>query len=258
MVDSILKKLGVFIPILLTIVLAFSIMPQTSAAATYTIYSDLSDGFITIGTIISSGGPTLPVGDIYNNKYHQSFVKFSLAGITTVDTATLYIVVWKSVHNNFEDDVSPLTNPGLGDCIIRHIDDYGTLDFGDFNAPSIGNDPGVFIGGSETPDVGYLSIDVTAAMQDDIANDRSFSTFMIKLSTDTDGDGSYDRWFFHSSNVEDTDQDPYIEYEGRRGNPVGGIYAPMNKLNILAPYIALVGLIGAISTIFAIRRWRKD
>ena len=41
-------------------------------------------------------------------------------------------------------------------------------------------------------------------------------------------------------------------------NPVGGILAPVNKLNILAPYIALVGLIGIMSTIFAIRRWRKD
>ena len=41
-------------------------------------------------------------------------------------------------------------------------------------------------------------------------------------------------------------------------HPVGGIYAPINKLNILAPYFALVSLIGAISMIFAIRRWYRD
>jgi hypothetical protein len=41
-------------------------------------------------------------------------------------------------------------------------------------------------------------------------------------------------------------------------HPVGGIYAPSDRFSILTPYIALVGLIGAISTIFAIRRWRKD
>ena len=40
--------------------------------------------------------------------------------------------------------------------------------------------------------------------------------------------------------------------------PVGGIYASINKLNIIAPYLTLVGLIGVISSIFAIRRWRKD
>ena len=43
-----------------------------------------------------------------------------------------------------------------------------------------------------------------------------------------------------------------------QSSPVGGIYSPTDKLSILTPYIALVGLIGAISTIFAIRRWRKD
>ncbi|MCW3974875.1 MAG: hypothetical protein NWE86_01350 [Candidatus Bathyarchaeota archaeon] len=41
-------------------------------------------------------------------------------------------------------------------------------------------------------------------------------------------------------------------------NPVGGIFIPVNKLDILTPFIALVGLIGTMSTIFAIRRWRKD
>ncbi len=40
--------------------------------------------------------------------------------------------------------------------------------------------------------------------------------------------------------------------------PVGGVYEPTDRLSILTPYIALVGLIGAISTIFTIRRWRKD
>jgi hypothetical protein len=41
-------------------------------------------------------------------------------------------------------------------------------------------------------------------------------------------------------------------------NPVGGYFVHVNKIGILTPYIALVGLIGAISTIFATRRWRKD
>ncbi|MCW3976076.1 MAG: hypothetical protein NWE86_07540 [Candidatus Bathyarchaeota archaeon] len=41
-------------------------------------------------------------------------------------------------------------------------------------------------------------------------------------------------------------------------NYVGGIYAPMNKLNILVPYVALIGLIGVFSTILVIRKWRKS
>ena len=41
-------------------------------------------------------------------------------------------------------------------------------------------------------------------------------------------------------------------------HPVGGIYAPMNKLNILVPYVALIGLFGVLSTILINRKWRKS
>ncbi len=50
----------------------------------------------------------------------------------------------------------------------------------------------------------------------------------------------------------------YVKVVVAATTPVGGIVMPTNKLSIIAPYIALVGFIGAISTIFAIRRWRKD
>lgn len=39
--------------------------------------------------------------------------------------------------------------------------------------------------------------------------------------------------------------------------PVGGIYAPTNKVSILVPYLYLVALIGAITIIFSIARRRK-
>ena len=102
-------------------------------------------------------------------------------------------------------------NSGLGDCQIIHIDDYETLDPTDFGASSIGNDPGVLIGSAETPNVGYISIDVTAAMQDDINHRRAFTAFMIKLSTDTDYDGMVDTLTFGSSESGAT-RAPYIEY----------------------------------------------
>jgi hypothetical protein len=49
---------------------------------------------------------------------------------------------------------------------------------------------------------------------------------------------------------------PAFVFEVIPCNPVGGIYAPNDKLSILTPYIALVGLIGAISTIFVIVKKR--
>jgi hypothetical protein len=53
--------------------------------------------------------------------------------------------------------------------------------------------------------------------------------------------------------------DPYeIICNQLPSNVVGGIYVHMTKLNILKPYIALIGLIGVVSMIFAIRRWCKN
>ena len=40
--------------------------------------------------------------------------------------------------------------------------------------------------------------------------------------------------------------------------PVGGYYSPVNKIAILAPYLALISLTGVFSTILAIRKWRKS
>jgi len=39
--------------------------------------------------------------------------------------------------------------------------------------------------------------------------------------------------------------------------PVGGVATPVNKLEILTPYLALAGLIAAVSTVFVIKR-RKE
>ena len=39
--------------------------------------------------------------------------------------------------------------------------------------------------------------------------------------------------------------------------PVGGVLTPVNKLEILAPYIALIGLVGAVTAAVATKRRRK-
>jgi hypothetical protein len=71
---------------------------------------------------------------------------------------------------------------------VRHIADYGTLGTEDLDAPSIGNDPGVLLSGTATPGIGYVLIDVKAAMQDDVDKGRTYSTFMIKMAMDTNNE----------------------------------------------------------------------
>jgi hypothetical protein len=144
-----------------------------------------------------------------------------------------------------------LPNIGLGDCRVYHIADYGTLDPTDFNAPSIGNDPGVLISSTATPDVGYLSIDITAALLDDLNNGRTFSAFMIRNTVDTDGDGKNDQWDFVPIVGEPTDQSPFVSISYL---PVGGIVVSTNKFHIVMPFLALAGLIAVVSAVYVIKR----
>lgn len=42
-----------------------------------------------------------------------------------------------------------------------------------------------------------------------------------------------------------------------RSRAVGGYFAPVNKINALIPFLALIGLCGFISSIIALKRWHK-
>jgi len=226
------------------------------------VYSDSKDGCKSNFGFVETN--TVFVGDVDSPVvYFKGFVRFSLSGISgTIASAKLYLYVYRSYLDGVGDTSSPLTNPGLGDCRVIHIADYGTLAAADLNAPSIGNDPGVLLSGTATPNVGYISIDVTAAMQDDINNGRAYSAFRIELETNTDGDKLFDGWYFYASEETGTDYDPYIEYTlrpppppPRPSYPVGGILTSVNKLAILAPYMAFIGL--AAVAVAAIKKRKR-
>jgi hypothetical protein len=50
-------------------------------------------------------------------------------------------------------------------------------------------------------------------MQDDINNGRPWSTFMLKMSTNTDSDDRNDYWVFWTTEYGDINKQPYVEYE---------------------------------------------
>lgn len=154
------------------------------------------------------------MGDWNTNAYAVCLVKFNLSGVSgTLSSAILNLFLARSVHDNVTDLVDPLANIGLGDCQVIHITDYGILDASDLFAMSIGNDPGILLNGSATPNIGYVSIDVKAAMQDDINNGRAWSTFMLRMSTNTDNDSNNDYWVFWASEYGDPAKEPYVGYE---------------------------------------------
>jgi hypothetical protein len=240
---------------LLMITIAFSVtsfLPVQEAQAALVIYSDTQNGVVNDSGAFGSGN--IVSGDDSGN-YYRGFVKFSLSGVAGIPSSvTLNLYLNSGVRDGVDGGTIALTNIGLGDCRVFHIDDYGTLDPTDFNAPSIGNDPGVLISSTATPDVGYLSIDITAALLDDLNNGRTFSAFMIRNTVDTDSDGKVDQWRFTPIVGELTDQSPFISISYPT---VGGIVIPANKFHIVMPLLALAGLIAAASTVYVIKR-RKD
>lgn len=227
----------------LTILASCSILAQASPAI---IYSDSQDGYVTTwgGGTASSAGSWAVIGDNAGNDIYRAFFKFSLSGISStlcVLSARLYIYV----GNSYGDDLGDTAPVGLGDAVVRHIGDYGTLDyFNDFNAPSIDNDPGTLIPDGTPYFEDYVSIDVTSAMQDDIGNGRAFTSFKVRHSIDTDNDGDQDGWQFTASEVSGTSQDPYIDYTLGTCPVVGGVVQPVNTFALVAPWLAVIGLVG--------------
>jgi hypothetical protein len=236
------------------------------------VFSDVEDGLVYDYGSIYTGG--IWAGDETGTSVIRGFVKFDLSGIPLghmITSATLNLYLYASRNDDVYDAASPLTNPdssgpSIGPCRVFHILDYGTLSVDDFNPTLLSNHPGILLDTTVTPSFGYVSIDVTAAMQDDVANGRAFSAFMIRMTTEPDGNTIRDRWEFWSMERTGTDEDPYIEYSTRRSGTipnlpstvVGGIQIPVNNLMVLLPYFALLSSICVISAILVARKKRKS
>ncbi|MGA8904763.1 MAG: hypothetical protein WB661_07120, partial [Candidatus Bathyarchaeia archaeon] len=211
-----IKTLMLLFLMVLIVFAGYSTWVPGAKASPDSIYSDVQDGSVSNGGSMTT--TEIEVGDTSHLPpgTYRGLVKFSLSSLSgvTLGSVTLYVYVGYSQHDGAPDDYTdPLTNPGLGDCLVRHIDDYGTLSADDYSASSIGNDPGVLIGSTATPNIGYVWIDVTAAVAQDVGSGRSYSAFMIKMATDTDSDSYWDTWRFRS--VDDwhgTGYGPYIDY----------------------------------------------
>jgi hypothetical protein len=194
--------------------LAQDMTHQSVRASPATLFSDANDGYVDSNNRVYVIFSQMSLGDWNTNFFAACLVRFDLSGISgNLSSATLNLYVDRSIHDNSTDATSPLVNIGLGDCQVIHVADYGTLDSSDLLASSIGNDPGILIGNSATPNVGYVSIDIRTAMQDDINNGKAWSAFMLKMSTNTDNDDYNDYWVFWTSEYGDPAKEPYIQYD---------------------------------------------
>jgi hypothetical protein len=246
------------------IVLAFSMIPNVSAA-TVKIQPPSADNYLNDDQDDDSddvtnygASPRLISGHAPAPYAYRTLVKFDLSSIpsgSTINQATLYM------YFNFSYSCcgSPLTVTCIAYPVITDWlelesswDNAKTgmpwsTEGGDYNSGISASTSGVYSG-----DV-WFSWDVTNIVSYWITDGNPNYGFLIKHPTD-----SGDFIVFNSKEYSNSETRPYLEIEYTSAHAVGGIYAPTDKLSILTPFIALVGLIGTISTIFAIRRWRKD
>jgi len=201
-----------------------------------------------------------PVGDhsgeggLPANAEIRILMKFDITGITgAVQSATLYLHLYASRVDNTTHWAPNYVNPGLGACRVRHIADYDLASFpsvAHFNAPSIGNDPGELIGSDEVPGE-WVSIDVTAAMSDDVSDGDSYMALIIYMEAGSDLDNAYDFWEISDMEARDPSLYPYIEYSI---GSVGGQILSINTMQMIAPYLLLVVAAAGITYVFHKKR----
>ncbi len=212
MVDSNLKKLSVFIPILLTIVLTFSAIPNAHAQAPQ--FNLLPEK---ISTRVSRNFDVVVQIEIMDPDYPMVAFGSEL---------------------DFDPDsmeyVSHTVNAPDGWGVVVEIDD---LEFGEIDIYSEGYP------GTSDPPIPTTRKWVTITFHCLKGGDS-----LITISGSIELTGEAAPIIINDNDSTDVHQD----------SPVGGVFYSADKVGLLSPYIALVGLIGAVSTIFAIRKWRKD
>ncbi len=149
------------------------------------------------GNVFSSGlhpedSTEMSVGDNMSNVAMQAFVSFplSLAEGATVEKAVLRL---------YDSRLSAsATNLHLtGDIQVEHLlVDFGALDATDFAA-----NPAGLTSCAEFSSVasGWVEVDLTAAVRDDVADGRTRSQFRLYRTTLTDEDGAFDVESFYTS-----------------------------------------------------------
>ena len=270
MVDSSLKKLSIFIPIFLTSVLLLLPITPVQSNSIY-LHSYTATPPIIDGDLNSFAGE-------WTNAATQEFDTISGPNkhgkIYVMNTQTdLFIAI--EINDGTNNDVNDFIwitfdndNDGtieVGDDALvvgmaaifedRHIADPSSAILDTSDSGSSDGSGAASFGFSWTYEISH------PLKSGDTGHDFQLSVgdvvgFTIRFHDSSEMQSSY--WpslsggeGSSSENYGDIGIDPPF-------NPVGGIYASINKLNIIAPYLTLVGLIGAVSTIFAIRKWRKD
>jgi hypothetical protein len=253
--------------LLSTLGTASLIFTPALAATSVTLYSESIDGYVTGtalgGTAVSSTND-IAVGDNTANEGLRGFVSFDITSIPAnaiITSAKLSLYQYSVAGTPY----TAFTTNAIG---VDHVDYGNSLDIGDFipPPPSLHGDIGVLTPSTVTYE--WKNLSVTNYVQDDLNNARTHTQYRLHFGSFTDGNNDNDIAFFESSeNWGTTGNIPMLEVTYNLPGPgpepvepgetVGGSVAPINKVAVLMPYLALAGLF-TIVTAFIVMRKHKD
>jgi len=195
-----------------TITPTASVTSTATATATFTntpIDKIISEAALD-GWVDSSGGSgdnasyAINVGDSNGGSAIQGIVSFDLSGVSGPITSAKLRVYLSWVVNTHFEDIAPAVN-------VSHITPNVTV----FNSANLylihtANANAGIICNSYT--YGWYELNVTGAVEDDIANSRQRSQFRLYLSGITDSDGAFDALQFYSSDNSEYKPELVLEY----------------------------------------------
>jgi hypothetical protein len=216
----------------------------------------------TADTCVNSDFPnnnygTIDKMDVYTDATQsvRSLVKFDLSSIppgSTINQA--YLLLYVITYDGNPASRTYVANRITKDWIETQAtwNDYKTSSNwaapgGDFTTDGAASTPGAINGN-------WLTWTVTDIVKAWIEGGQSNYGFFIKDSAEGTGDTFVG---FNTREYSESDLRPVLKVDWSPAQTVGGIVIPFNKLEILAPYIALAGLIATISTVYVIKK-RKD
>jgi len=227
------------------------------------------DTYITVGGMTGhynyGGSPSIFVGDFLGVTY-VGLVRFDLSSIpagSTINSAFLNLYgtgfmgaaqtgrpynVLRVTESWVEGTANGATETGSCDWFDR---EHGTLSWTNAGGTSSSEH---FASASVPPAPGLMTWTVTDIVKDWIEGGKANYGFMITDGGPGPPGGATD---FASSETTAPDPKPLLEIDYSPPRPVGGYFVPVNKLAILAPYLALVSLVGAVTLAVATPRRRK-
>lgn len=169
--------------------------PPPSSTAMLELASDPArDGFVYSADGGFTGGAStgldIRVGDDSADRTRRGFLSFELNGVppgATIVSATL------EVSQEMTQGAPYFLGP---DLLVDHVELGGALGLSDFASPPLHPAFGV-LSSLNTDEV--KSMDVTAMVQDDIDNGRTYSEYRLWFPSATNNDGAFDAAYFNAA-----------------------------------------------------------